>query len=70
MTIGQVMSHGFCERHEHGSTARLEYVNRESARRFMDLQWVLEARRLNLRTAHRRWLRRNGFNFHGERRVA
>lgn len=62
MTIRDVINHGFNARHERGEVAKLAWLNQESARRFMDLQWVLEARRMDLRTAHRRWLRRNGLS--------
>ena len=70
MGITQVIASGFHTRHERGNTAKLEWFNRDSARRFLELQWVIEARRLNLRTAHRRWLRRNGYSFNGKRRAA
>lgn len=68
MTIKSVLTQGFHTRHEHGDPAKLNYLAMQSARRFMDLEWVLEARRLNLRTAHRRWCRRNGLRFNGSRR--
>ena len=63
MTIRQVINHGFNERHERGDAAKLSYLNMDSARRFMELEWVLEARRIALRSAHRRWLRRTGRSF-------
>lgn len=64
MTIKQVMAHGFSERRERGDAAKREYLRQDSVRRFMDLAWVLEARRIALRTAHRRWQRRCGYAFH------
>lgn len=70
MTITQVYDHGFCTRRERGDDAKLSWLNQESARRFCDLAWVKKARRLNMRAAHRRWLRRNGYNFHGKKRAA
>lgn len=70
MSITEVIERGFCTRRETGDSAKLSWLSQESARRFLDLQWVREARRLNIRTAHRRWLRRNGYNFHGKKRAA
>lgn len=70
MTIRQVQAQGFNERHEVGDAAKLAWLNADSARRFMELAWVAEARRLNLRAAHRRWMRRNGYSFNGMRRTA
>lgn len=67
MTIRQVMDGGFHTRHETGSAAKVAWLNQESARRFMDLRWVMEARRIDLRTAHRRWLRRNGYKLYGRK---
>lgn len=63
MTIPQIRAHGFCTRREVGDSAKLNFLNTASARRFMELAWVLEARRLNMRRAHRKWLRRNGKSF-------
>ena len=60
MTIPAILERGFQTRHEHGNELKLAYQRLESARRFMLLPWVMEARRIDLRTAHRRWLRRNG----------
>jgi hypothetical protein len=64
MTAKQVLERGFSTRREHGSPSKLAWINQESARRFTDLRWSLEARRLNIRTAHRKWCRRNGKPFH------
>lgn len=63
MTIKSVIERGFTTRRERGDSAKLAYLTKCSARRFMDLPWVMEARRLNLRAAHRRFLRRNGLPF-------
>jgi len=70
MSINEVIGRGFSTRRESGDSAKIAWLNQDSARRFMDLQWVKEARRLNMRTAHRRWLRRNGYSFNGKRRAA
>lgn len=64
MTARAVLMLGFHERKERGSSSKLEYLRRRSLERFMLLPWVLEARRLNLRTAHRRYCRRAGLRFH------
>lgn len=64
MTAIEVLQRGFTTRREHGSTVKRAWLDQESARRFTDLKWTVEARRLNLRTAHRKWCRRNGKPFH------
>lgn len=60
MSITEVIERGFVARNETGDAVKIAWLNQESARRFMDLQWVKEARRIDLRIVHRRWLRRNG----------
>jgi len=65
MTAKNVLEHGPCVRREHGAVEKIVYVNAETLRRFDELRWTLEARRLNLRTANRRWRRRNGRSLRG-----
>lgn len=63
MTAKEVMDRGLMFRKERGPMAKLDFQRAETARRFLLLPWVLEARRLNMRCAHRRWCRRNGCRF-------
>lgn len=63
MTIQRIQEHGLQFRNESGDPAKIVWQHEESRRRFLTLPWVLEARRMNLRAAHRRWLRRNGKSF-------
>ncbi len=58
MTAKAVIEGGI--RYRHGSTAQQD---RDTERRFALLRWTLEARRLNLRTANRKYRRRNGLSF-------
>lgn len=60
MTAKQVLEQGFRTRKETGDAAKIAFFEQESVKRFLRLTWVLEARKLNLRTANRRWRRRNG----------
>lgn len=60
MTIPAILERGFQTRKEHGDSAKLSFLNSQSAMRFCTLPWVLEARALDLRILHRRWLRRMG----------
>ena len=60
MTIQAIETKGATYRNEHGDTAKLRYLQEQTLQRFMDLGWVREARAIDLRAAHRRWLRRNG----------
>jgi hypothetical protein len=63
MTVSEIMARGFTTRRERGEIVKLAWLNQESARRFVDLSWMLEARRVSLRSAHRRWLRKHGRHF-------
>ena len=69
MTVKGIYEKGFRVRHEKGSEAKRVYLETTSLRRFKELQWMLEARRMGLRTAHRRWLRRHGRSFKPEVRA-
>lgn len=60
MTYHEVEEHGFTLRSERGDPAKCRHLGLESERRFRELKWMFVARGMNLRTAHRRWKRRNG----------
>ena len=64
MEARKVLQQGFRTRHETGDAAKIQWMAAESCRRFLQLTWVLEARKLNLVTANRRWRRRNGKPLH------
>jgi hypothetical protein len=65
MTAKHVIEQGPRFRHERGTPDKLACINSLTLARWEMLQCVLEARRLNLRTANRRWRRRNGMTLHG-----
>lgn len=61
MTIPQLIQRGWIPRRERGDKAKIGELNRRSLQRFMDLPWRYEARSVELRIVHRRWMRRNGY---------
>lgn len=63
MTVAQIQARGVQLRNERGDLAKELAHDASSCRRFIQLTWLLEARRMNLRTANRRWQRRNGKSF-------
>jgi hypothetical protein len=70
MTIKAVMERGWTPRQVRGSASKIEWLQAQSYLRYWELRFVLEARALNLRTAHRRYKRRVGLPFGSVRVLA
>lgn len=63
MTAKAIVERGPAFRKEHGGPEKRSVLNAMTLERYELLEAVLEARRINLRTANRRWRRRNGRGF-------
>lgn len=65
MTIRQVLDNGVRFRKEVGDDVKVSYLRRRSLERFELLEAVMVARRLNLRTANRRYRVHVGLDLRG-----
>lgn len=65
MTMKQIMAQGPTYRNERGGAARTAFNEQQTFARFSQLAWAMEARRLNLRAANRRWRRKAGLSLRG-----
>jgi hypothetical protein len=67
MTTRDVLKQGpvYSRAMAHVPTAKQQAWQADTERRFRELAWAFEARRLNLRTANRRYARRNGLPLKG-----